>query len=234
MNQTMRIHVNPRYLPLLLQMASCVLAPGAVALWTIHVRTGNEAARRLTVAETASRWKLPQATPAPAVKPDKEVADAEAPHDPFKALIAEKKLFGEGEVKLDVHAIVAETALVNDHWLKIGEEKGGIRLLELFSNKAVVEFEGKEREVTLWSPLPGTEGEPPSSFRGPSRDASGRSGSRIASASGASGRSSLRASGSGSEESYAERQEKSRHELRRKRDEMRRNARSGGDTAVGF
>ncbi len=72
-------------------------------------------------------------------------------------LIDTKGLFGrkpQPQQSVALQGILGESALINGQWIKVGESQGAVKLLELYPNKAVVEFQGSRRELTIWSDLP--------------------------------------------------------------------------------
>ncbi|MCE5229984.1 hypothetical protein LLG95_10365 [bacterium] len=72
-------------------------------------------------------------------------------------LIEQKGLFGrkpQPPTTVSLQGILGESALINGQWVKIGESQGGIKLLELQPNKAVIEFQGQRRDLTIWQDMP--------------------------------------------------------------------------------
>lgn len=72
-------------------------------------------------------------------------------------MIETKGLFGrkpQVQQSCSLQGILGQSALINGQWIKVGETQGSVKLLELYPNKAVVEFEGSRRELTIWSDMP--------------------------------------------------------------------------------
>jgi len=74
-------------------------------------------------------------------------------------LVKSKHLFGVPVDAVMLQAILGDSALINNQWIKIGQEIDGIKLEELSNDVAVVTLNGEKQDVPLWSPLPGS-GEP--------------------------------------------------------------------------
>lgn len=88
--------------------------------------------------------------------PGMQIASAALPTT-VTQLIETKGLFGrkpQPQEQCSLQGILGQSALINGQWIKIGESQGSVKLLELTPFKAVVEFKGARRELTMWSDLP--------------------------------------------------------------------------------
>lgn len=85
-----------------------------------------------------------------------KIKDARAKdHESLVALVKEKNLFGVENNLVFLQAIVGESALINGKWMNLGQEENGVRLVELQSNRAIVQVNGEQRDVQLWASMPG-------------------------------------------------------------------------------
>lgn len=72
----------------------------------------------------------------------------------FTKTVEQKGLFGrKPQMAPTLQGILGNAALINGQWVKVGENQGGVKLLELHPNKAVIEFNGSRRELTVWSEM---------------------------------------------------------------------------------
>lgn len=149
-----------KHLPLALLVASATMAAtsATVIVNSVNSHRSVEALLAKTEAELAApagSEEKKDSVPAPTT----EVASAAK--DPFKELIQNKHLFGSDNHGLSVKAILGESVLIGDKWIKLGEEVDGIKLVSLESNKAIVSLRGEEVDLAVWNTLPGTEGGSP-------------------------------------------------------------------------
>jgi len=101
--------------------------------------------------------------------------------DGLKEVIGEKHLFGRKVkvVQAKVQMIIGNTALINGQPMVVGEEKGGVKLIEIVNaDKVIIEIDGKRQEKSIWANVPGlvSSGSPP--IRGTSRETESRRGER--------------------------------------------------------
>lgn len=73
----------------------------------------------------------------------------------IKKLVDARKFFGAPSTSVRVQGVLGNSALINNQWMEVGEEKKGIRLLEITDDKVIVEVLGKRRELSIWQALPG-------------------------------------------------------------------------------
>lgn len=148
-----------KHLPLALLVASGTMAAASA---TVIVKSVNS---HRSVEEILARTELALTAPVAEEKKDAapatETTIAAAAKDPFKELINNKHLFGSDNHGLSVKAILGESVLIGDKWIKLGEEVDGIKLVSLESNKAIVSLRGEEVDLAVWNSLPGTEGGSP-------------------------------------------------------------------------
>ncbi|GEM_PF-5468425 len=146
-------------------IAAAVMIAGVVSVWSyafvLHRRSQNalEGVRGTAPKATASQ----PAAQAPAGAADQAAAALPAADGPqptalpgeLADLVRERHLFGAPNDVLILKGIVGDMALINDRWMRVGDQEGGATLIELAADRAVVDFLGERRELALWSPLPG-------------------------------------------------------------------------------
>lgn len=78
--------------------------------------------------------------------------------DDFAGLLETRTLFGAppraGTPQANLQGILGDTALINGNWIRVGDSQNGIKLVKTLVGKVVVEIEGQEREVSVFSELP--------------------------------------------------------------------------------
>jgi hypothetical protein len=74
----------------------------------------------------------------------------------LKQLLDDRPLFGaKPKQQPNLEGILGDSALIGGNWIRVGEEQGGVKLLEITAYGVAIEFEGQRRELSLWSDLPG-------------------------------------------------------------------------------
>ena len=112
--------------------------------------------------ETAAAEPPPDQAKGPKEEEKKEEKKEEEKKDPeempaeFKALVQAKNLFGaEPKAPLDLQGILGDTVCISGRWIKVGEQQGDIKVLEIMGDKVRIEKDGNEQELSMWQTLPG-------------------------------------------------------------------------------
>lgn len=94
----------------------------------------------------------------PGAKKDDAKSTATQLSEEVADLLQSHPLFGAipkaGPPQANLQGILGDTALINGKWIKVGESADGIKLVQTMIGKVLVEIEGKQQEVSVFSDLP--------------------------------------------------------------------------------
>lgn len=142
--------------------------------------------------------------------------------DDLSGLIKSKKIFGTPNTQLQVQGILDDTALINNQWMRVGDERNGIKLIEIDGQQVVLEVFGERKEIPVWNS--------PIQDQAPQRAAPQSPGDRSQ-----RGREWGRRGGRGfGRPDFGNMTEEQRREMERMRDEFRRRMQSGEMTPEDF
>jgi hypothetical protein len=83
-------------------------------------------------------------------------------------LLAEHPVFGsKPQQQPNLEGILGDSALISGQWVKLGEQQGSAKLLEINPFGVVIEWDGERRELSMWNDLAGSEARAPSRPRTP-------------------------------------------------------------------
>lgn len=91
-----------------------------------------------------------------AVKPARAATPVAPPSAELASLLKTKHIFGVPSDIVLLKGILGDKALINGQWFKIGEQRDGIKLLEVRPNVAVVDLFGERREFKVWEQVTGS------------------------------------------------------------------------------
>lgn len=147
---------------------------GAAGVWTTASSVEKKSKAGIELAETsrkaASAPTSASPTPNAAKKESKkdgkrgargpksakptELAAAPSPSNglplEMEDILREKPVFGRAEISVNVQAVFGEVALINGAWIKVGQEQGGIKVVEFDGDKVILEIYGERVEKAIW------------------------------------------------------------------------------------
>jgi len=142
-----------------------VMFAGTLATWSYALVLNGNVKAAMEVPEEAgeaeatdesgdSTEEAPAASPRRRSGRARRGGTAQLPED-LRELVRTKHLFGTPSDTVTLKGILGDEALINDQWMKVGDERNGIELLELMADRVVVDVFGEKRDVSIWSSLPG-------------------------------------------------------------------------------